>query len=117
MHTLMITCTLSHTNMTPQSYSQCTHTRTHVHTPHTHTHTHVHTREHTPHIHTHVHTLSGSDLPVCTINVNRLQCCARTYIDDVTERARRLLINGLREEFEDRIEDYERIVQLLMQCE
>ena len=63
----------------------------------------------------HMYMLTGSNLPVCS--TDNLQCCSREYVDDVTQRARQYLMDGLREEFQNRIEDYERIVQQLMQCE
>ena len=64
--------------------------------------------------HTHTHTHTGSNLGVCTTQTS--QCCTRAYIDDVTQRAQEFLQNGLREEFEDRIDSYNDIVGRVTRC-
>lgn len=51
---------------------------------------------------------SGSSLPVCTLD--DLQCCTDEYITRIRERVRQELVRGLREEFEDTVEVFQRIV-------
>jgi len=51
---------------------------------------------------------------VCTLD--DLQCCTDEYITRIRERVRQELVRGLREEFEDTVEVFQRIVGEVTEC-
>ena len=56
----------------------------------------------------------GSSLPVCTLD--DLQCCTTEYITRIRGRVKQELVRGLREEFDDTVETFQRIVGEVTAC-